>query len=90
MARDTREQWAKRVLQWQRSGLDAASFAARKGVRPERLRWWRWHLVMGPGAKRPPAQPQFVEVVLAGGAEQQVLAQERADIELLIGQRECW
>jgi hypothetical protein len=87
MARTTRAQWVKRIRQWQRSGLDAASFAAREGVKPEQLRWWRWHLGLGPRARRAPAQAPFVEVVLPGASKQQVPAQEGADIELFIGQR---
>jgi transposase len=87
MTRRTREQWAKRIEQWQRSGMDAASFAAREGVKPEQLRWWRWRLGLGPGARKAPAQPSFVEVVLPSEAEVQPPAQEGADIELLIGQR---
>src|SRR6185295_2352262 len=87
MARTTREQWAKRIRQWQSSGMDAASFAAREGVKPEQLRWWRWHLGWGPGARRARAQPPFMEVVLAGGAEEQAPMQEGAAIELLLGKR---
>jgi hypothetical protein len=88
MTRSTREQWAKRIQQWQSSGLDAARFAAREGVKPERLRWWRWHLGLGPGARGAPVQePTFVEVVLPGEAEQQGVGPEGAAIELLIGKR---
>ena len=87
MTRTAREQWAKRIAQWQRSGLDAARFGAREGVKPERLRWWRWHLGLGPGAGRRAAPPQFVEVVLPEAAEQQAVGEEGAAIELLIGKR---
>jgi hypothetical protein len=87
MTRSTRAQWTKRIEQWQRSGLDAASFAAREGVKPEQLRWWRWHLGLGPGARRRPTQPHFVEVVLPGEVEPQTAVQEGAAIELLIGKR---
>lgn len=88
MTRTRREQWAKRIVQWQRSGMDAASFAAREGVKPERLGWWRWHLGLGPGARRRAAPvPQFVEVVLPEAAEQQAVVQEGAAIEVLLGQR---
>lgn len=87
MTRTTRAQWAKRIVQWQSSGLDAASFAAREGVKPEQLRWWRWHLRQGPGVRGAPAQPPFVEVVVAEAAEQQAVVQQGADLEVLIGKR---
>jgi hypothetical protein len=67
--------------------MDAASFAAREGVKPERLRWRRWHLGLGPKARRRPTQPHFVEVVLPGAAEPQAAVPEAAAIELLIGHR---
>ena len=87
MARSTREQWEQRVRKWQRSGMDAASFAAREGVKPERLRWWRWHLGFGPRGKRSSAPPQFVEVVLGGEAEQKAAVREASALEVLIGKR---
>ena len=87
MTRATREQWEQRIRRWQRSGMDAASFAAREGLKPERLRWWRWQLGMGPGARSRRAQPPLVEVVLAGEAEQQAVAREASALEVHIGQR---
>ncbi len=87
MTRSTREQWEKRIRQWQRSGLDAESFAAREGVKPERLRWWRWHLGQGPRASKASAQPPFVEVVLSAADEQKAAEQPRCALELVIGTR---
>src|SRR4051812_47197527 len=86
MARETREQWEERVRRWQQSRLDAASFAAREGVTPQRLRWWRWQLGRGPGARRGAAQPAFVEVVLPERGAQPVSA--GVPLELVIGQRQ--
>ena len=40
----TRADWAKRVEQWERSGLGAAAFAARQGLDRKQLSWWRWKL----------------------------------------------
>jgi transposase len=40
----TRSEWAERVGRWQRSGLGSEEFAAREGVNPKRLVWWRWKL----------------------------------------------
>jgi hypothetical protein len=48
MRRQTRKQWIGRVRRWERSGLDAETFAAREGVRARTLIWWRWRLGMGP------------------------------------------
>ena len=87
MARATRAQWQERVRRWQRSGLDATSFAAREGVNSQRLRWWRWKLGRGSGGRRGAAQPAFVEVVLPETAGQPVPTQAGAHIELVIGQR---
>jgi hypothetical protein len=67
--------------------MDAASFAAREGLKAEQLRWWRWQLGLGPRAKRAPAQPQFVEVVLPAVAERQAAVQEGSELELIIGTR---
>ena len=44
MERSTRAEWSKRVASWKRSGLSAKEFAARHGVRPRTLTWWRWRL----------------------------------------------
>ena len=67
--------------------MGAASFAAQEGLKPERLRWWRWHLGMGPRAKRSSAPPQFVEVVLAGEADGRAAGPEGSELELIIGKR---
>jgi hypothetical protein len=67
--------------------MDAASFAAQEGLKPERLRWWRWHLGFGPRAKRSSEPPQFVEVVLAGEAEEKSAASEGSELEVLVGKR---
>jgi transposase-like protein len=48
MARETREEWAKRVERWRDSGLTAAEFAAEVGVNPRTLSYWKWRL----GSKR--------------------------------------
>jgi transposase len=87
MTQTTREQWAKRIERWQRSGLDAANFAAREGVTPERLRWWRWHLGLGPRAKKRAPGPSFVEVVLPETAGPRAMAPEGAALEVLVGTR---
>jgi transposase len=87
MTQTTREQWAKRIERWQRSGLDAASFAEREGVTPERLRWWRWQLGLGPGGKKRGPGPSFVEVVLPETAGPRAMVPEGAALEVLVGPR---
>lgn len=42
--RRSAQQWARLVAAWRESGLDAATFAARRRVTVQRLRWWRWRL----------------------------------------------
>lgn len=44
MERATRETWAKRVERWSSSGLTAAEYARKHGVREGTLRWWKWRL----------------------------------------------
>lgn len=44
MARESRDVWARRVARWSRSGLSRDAFAAREGVKPATLAWWRWFL----------------------------------------------
>jgi len=87
MTRATREQWEQWIRQWQRSGLDAASFAEREGLKAERLRWWRWQLGMGPRAKSSTAPPPFVEVKLVGVVEPKAAEPEASALEVLIGPR---
>jgi hypothetical protein len=71
-ARTTRAVWKKRVKRWERSGQTAARFAARLGVNPYTLKWWKWAL--GTERARRSAAPstieaaQFVELV-HGGSE---------------------
>lgn len=66
MARESRKAWARRVARWSKSGLSRDAFAAREGVKPARLAWWRWYLASGSGRAATPAllKPEvtFVEV----------------------------
>lgn len=62
MARSKRDDWAKRVEGWKRSGLSAMAFAEREGFNGYTLRCWALQL------KREPIiadlRPKFVEVVV--------------------------
>jgi hypothetical protein len=44
MERETRETWAKRIEEWQASGVSATEFAKKLGVAEKSLKWWRWKL----------------------------------------------
>ena len=71
MARTTRSVWKRRVERWQRSGQSATRFAARIGVNPYTLKWWKWALGTREarrGATAPAVEAaQFVELVHGGG-----------------------
>lgn len=58
----TRETWAVRVRDWKRSGLTAAEFGQREGLRPRTLTWWSSELRRSPVAL---AKPPVVEVMVA-------------------------
>jgi hypothetical protein len=74
MARETRAAWAQRIERWQRGGLTAERFAAREGINPRTLAFWKWKLgCAGRGATPPAARDgtdtgrvPFVELVEGG------------------------
>lgn len=52
MERATRSVWAARVARWEQSGLTAARFAAREGINPRTLSFWKWKLRQPPRRRR--------------------------------------
>ena len=46
--------WKERLERWAKSGVGAEQFAAREGVKPAALKWWRWRLG-GEDRKKVPA-----------------------------------
>jgi transposase len=60
MARESRDEWAKRVEDWRRSGLTATEYAAGVGVKVATLRHWTWRL--GQGQARQARTASFVQV----------------------------
>ncbi len=63
MARATQAAWDDRLSRWRKSGLSLEDFAAREGVKPTALKWWRWKLGGEPARRaRPGRAPSFVEV----------------------------
>ncbi len=65
MARSKRDEWAKRVEGWKRSGLSAMAFAEREGFNGYTLRWWACQLRREPIIED--LRPKFVEVVVPAG-----------------------
>jgi len=55
--------WSELVEAWARSGESAAAFAARVGVKPAALHWWRWRL------RRSPSRGPRVTEVARGEVE---------------------
>ena len=39
-----RDEWAKHIEDWRRSGLDATDYGRRHGIAPKKLYWWSWFL----------------------------------------------
>jgi transposase len=40
----SRQDWAKRVERWSKSGLTARDFGVREGFNGTQLSWWKWQL----------------------------------------------
>lgn len=57
----TRAEWTERVKRWKRSGLSAADFARREGLKVKQLHWWVWKLGASEAAPQP-QEPRFVPV----------------------------
>lgn len=57
----TRAEWTGRVKRWKRSGLSAAEFARREGLKAKQLHWWNWKLGASDTAPTPD-EPRFLPV----------------------------
>ena len=75
--RTSRDEWARRVERWGRSGLTAKAFAEQTGVNAHTLKFWRWRLafeakqaaaIVPAKARGRRADVPFVEVVAAPAA----------------------
>lgn len=42
--RRTAAEWSQHVTAWRQSGLSAAAYAERKGLKMSTLQWWAWKL----------------------------------------------
>ena len=78
MTRARRDQWAKRVEGWRRSGLSAMAFAEREGFNGYTLRWWACQLRREPYTEE--LRPKFVEVVVPAAP----VLSESASIEVVV------
>jgi len=74
--RESRQEWAKRVASWRRSGETAQAFAARHGWNSSTLRWWssEGRRARGDGVAfvevtptRPVFAKPFIDVILRNG-----------------------
>ncbi len=82
-----RDRWAKRVQQWEQSGLTAAAFAAEWDINPRTLAYWKWKLRKEraeSGTTTAESSPRFVEVTPPGSAWWQPGAER---IEVVIDDR---
>lgn|SRR6185437_2605178 len=64
----TRDEWAKRVERWRKSGLSTEDFSAREGIRSKQLVWWRWKLSSSRSESAAPGPPQFLPVRVVDAA----------------------
>lgn len=61
----TRNEWAELIKAWKASGLTAAQFAARHGLKAKALSTWRWRLRKEPQRLSDAATPRLVQVSVA-------------------------
>ena len=57
--RRSAQTWARLIEAWTKSGKTADEFAARRGIAPRTLTWWKWRL----GTKPPPPAPAPLRLV---------------------------
>ena len=76
MARADRATWARRVQNWRASRLSAAAYAAKIGVHPKTLAYWRWRIESGRDHVRR-GQAQVVRARSASAAPVVTLARTR-------------
>jgi transposase len=63
----TRAEWTERVKRWKRSGVSAAEFARREGLKAKQLHWWSWKLGAADTAPLP-GEPRFLPVRVVSSA----------------------
>jgi transposase len=78
----TQAEWTKRVQRWNKSGQSAEEFAAREGLKKERLVWWRWKLRAEAAASKDAAPLSFLPVQVVEPKASPVLRSALMDIVL--------
>jgi transposase len=81
----SKHEWARRIARWEKSGLSRAEFAARAGVRPEALSWWRWALRRRPHEASKTALVPRVSFVEVQALEVPPGSGDRIEVALLNG-----
>ena len=76
MAQGRRQEWARRVARWKRSGKTAAAFALEEGLNVHTLRWWNGRLDSLQGETRE------VELVPLQITQSEALSSRNASIEI--------
>jgi len=76
--RRSRAEWSKQIALWRKSGLTAREYAAKAGLNPGTLKFWKYAL--GKEARSCPEFP-LVEVHSAAGRD------DRLEIALVSGHR---
>jgi hypothetical protein len=61
----SRDEWAQLIAAWKASGLGAAEFAAKHGLRPKALSTWRWRLRTPPKRLSDTTTPKLVQLSVA-------------------------
>lgn len=61
----SRDEWTQIVKAWKASGLTAAEFAARHGLKPKALSTWRWRLRTQRQDRSDAALPKLVQLSVA-------------------------
>jgi hypothetical protein len=62
-----RDEWARHIEDWKRSGLDAADYGKQHGIAPKKLYWWSWFL-----------RARMKRATVAGGAKLALLPRPQA------------
>lgn len=88
-ARRSREQWVAILRAFERSGQPVTRFCAKRQIRPDTLKWWRWRLreasSVEVGTEREAVRLVPIDVVgVATAGEPRVIAISVSNVEVRI------